>query len=312
VKARIFRQFAVWGLPLLGSACQSTAPSPELKTARDVYGKAESSRAADVAPADLREAERALKSAEAAHEQAPRSPRERSYAYLAVRKAQLAMAKADADAAEAEQLHAAQVVGARPYAELLGEARSELARRERELEERERAWAAESAAREQVTVEQSSGAEGQLSVSGVFFETESADLSPEAQSQLDQLAEELLAQDDQRLVIRGYADARGPRRYNQALSRARALAVREYLVSRGVPEDRVRAEALGERLPIARNDTPSGRSNNRRVEIVVAPTSAVATDDTAPSARRRQEQQGTDQGRQNVSGKDKPGEPKER
>jgi len=220
------------------------------------------------------------------------------------------MAKADADSAAAEQLHAAQVRGARPYAELLRETRSELVERERASLEIGRALAAAAVdAREQL-LEKQSGAEEQLRVFGVFFETESADLSPEAREQLDAVADDLLAHEDQVLVLRGYADARGPGRYNQALSRARAQAVREYLVQRGVPAQRLRSEALGERLPIARNDTSSGRANNRRVEIVATPASGAPADDTAPSARRRQERerQGTDQERQNVSGKDQPGE----
>jgi len=308
VNARIIvHPLGALGLAMIASACQATAPSPELQTARDVYLKAEGSRAAMVAPADLREAEQALKSAEAAHQRAPRSQTERSYAYLAMRKSQLAMAKADADTARAEQLHAAQLAAARPYVELLEETRGELAERERALQESERALAEANGAREELGVEQSGAAEGQLTISGVFFETESAELSPEAQSQLDRLADDLLAHEDQRIVIRGYADARGPRRYNQALSRERAQAVREYLLSRGVAEDRLRTEALGKRLPIARNDTASGRANNRRVEIVAARASGAAADDTAPSARRRQERQATDQERQNVSGKDKPG-----
>jgi len=308
VKAGISRSVAALGLALSGSACQSAAPSAELQTARDVYLKAQGSRAAEVAPADLREAERAWKAAEAAHKAAPRSNKERNYAYLAVRKAQLALAKVDADRARTEQLHAAQVLGALPYAELLRETRSELLERERALQESERALAAADEAREQLTLEQS-GDEGQLRVSGVLFETESAELSPEAREQLDVLADDLLAHEDQVLVLRGYADARGPQRYNQTLSRARAQAVREYLLQRGVPAQRLRAQAIGERLPVARNDTSSGRANNRRVEIVATPASGAPADDTAPSARRRQqrERQGTDQERQNVSGKDEPG-----
>jgi len=306
VRAGISHPGAALGVALIGSACLSTAPSPELETARDVYLKAQGSRAAEVAPADLREAEQAWKAAEAAHEAAPRSNRERNYAYLAVRKAQLAMAKADADSARAEQSQAAQVRGARPYAELLRETRSALVERERALQESELALALADDAREQLMEEQS-GAEEQLRVSGVLFETESADLSPEARKQLDGVADELLAHEDQVLVIRGYADARGPGRYNQTLSRARAQAVREYLVNRGVPAQRLRSEALGERLPIARNDTSSGRASNRRVEIVATSASGAPADDTAPSARRRQERQGSDPERQNVSGKDEPG-----
>jgi hypothetical protein len=158
VKARIVHQFGALGLALIASACQATAPSPELETAHDVYMKAEGSRAAAVAPADLREAEQALKSAEAAHQQAPGSKRERSYAYLAVRNSQLAMAKADADTARVEQLHAAQLAGARPYAQLLEETRGELAERERALQESERALAAANDAREERSMDQSSAA----------------------------------------------------------------------------------------------------------------------------------------------------------
>jgi outer membrane protein OmpA-like peptidoglycan-associated protein len=56
---------------------------------------------------------------------------------------------------------------------------------------------------------------------------------------------------------------------NRELSQERASAVRSYLVSRGVDENRIRAEGRGEAEPIASNDDPEGRANNRRVELVV-------------------------------------------
>ena len=67
---------------------------------------------------------------------------------------------------------------------------------------------------------------------------------------------------------------------NLKLSQARAEAVRSYLVSKGLPGDKLSAVGRGESSPVASNDTPDGRANNRRVEIVVAGGSANAIDNT--------------------------------
>jgi outer membrane protein OmpA-like peptidoglycan-associated protein len=64
---------------------------------------------------------------------------------------------------------------------------------------------------------------------------------------------------------------------NQALSEKRAQAVRDYLASRGVPSARVTMVGLGESTPVASNDTPSGRQQNRRVELVISPASQVSS-----------------------------------
>jgi OOP family OmpA-OmpF porin len=60
------------------------------------------------------------------------------------------------------------------------------------------------------------------------------------------------------------------------LSQARAEAVRSYLVSKGLPSDKISAVGKGKANPVAPNDTADGRANNRRVEIVVAGGSANA------------------------------------
>jgi outer membrane protein OmpA-like peptidoglycan-associated protein len=67
--------------------------------------------------------------------------------------------------------------------------------------------------------------------------------------------------------VEGHTDAQGSASANQRLSERRALAVREYLVSQGVADGRLKSKGLGENTPIDTNRTRSGRANNRRVEF---------------------------------------------
>lgn len=108
--------------------------------------------------------------------------------------------------------------------------------------------------------------------SEVMFRSRQAALLPRAKEKLDQLAEALLSLGtNQQFVIEGHTDSRGSADYNRRLSRLRALAVRSYLISRGVDPDRIRAEGRGEEEPVASNADAEGRANNRRVEIIVTP-----------------------------------------
>lgn len=99
------------------------------------------------------------------------------------------------------------------------------------------------------------------------FETGSAVLKPGASTRLDQVVETLRSRPREQVVIRGFTDNVGDEDYNLRLSQQRAEAVRAYLASRGIPADRVLAQGLGENLPIASNNTPTGRAQNRRVEV---------------------------------------------
>lgn len=108
---------------------------------------------------------------------------------------------------------------------------------------------------------------------GVLFDGGSAQLRPEGKAVLDQLAPVLIAAPN-RLAIEGHTDNRpiNTALYpsNWELSSARASAVLRYLVEvRGVPKDRVKTSGLADTSPVADNDTPSGRSKNRRVDIAV-------------------------------------------
>jgi OmpA-OmpF porin, OOP family len=67
--------------------------------------------------------------------------------------------------------------------------------------------------------------------------------------------------------VRGYTDNTGSLQYNQKLSEARAKAVRDYLVKQGIAADRLRSKGFGPAQPVASNETPEGRAQNRRVEL---------------------------------------------
>lgn len=67
--------------------------------------------------------------------------------------------------------------------------------------------------------------------------------------------------------ISGYTDSVGSEVYNQALSEHRALAVKQYFIAGGIPDERISVKGGGEFAPIASNETKNGRAKNRRVEI---------------------------------------------
>jgi outer membrane protein OmpA-like peptidoglycan-associated protein len=109
-----------------------------------------------------------------------------------------------------------------------------------------------------------------LSDDSVKFPVDRHALSPEAQARLDELAQRLMAENrNVYLEIQGHTDATGPEAYNDQLGEARAEAVRKYLSQKGVALNRMATISYGEEAPVAPNDTSDGRSQNRRVAIVV-------------------------------------------
>ena len=104
----------------------------------------------------------------------------------------------------------------------------------------------------------------------VKFDLDKADLSPEAESRLAAFVEKLKAENRNVYVeIQGHTDASGPEAYNDQLGEARAEAVRKYLSQQGVALNRMATISYGESEPVAPNETPEGRAQNRRVAIVV-------------------------------------------
>ena len=105
--------------------------------------------------------------------------------------------------------------------------------------------------------------------SGLFYEFDSDQVLAGAATNLRSLASSLDKFPNTDVLIVGYTDAAGLSEYNQSLSRRRAVAASEYLVTQGVSVGRLRTAGRGEMEPVATNDTEAGRQLNRRVEIAI-------------------------------------------
>jgi outer membrane protein OmpA-like peptidoglycan-associated protein len=104
----------------------------------------------------------------------------------------------------------------------------------------------------------------------VEFATGSIQLQPESHSILNQVALVLKANPDIKHVrIEGHTDGTGPREMNVELSKARAHAVRQYLIKRGVRPGRLASEGYGPDRPLVKERTEEDRAKNRRVEFVL-------------------------------------------
>jgi outer membrane protein OmpA-like peptidoglycan-associated protein len=110
-----------------------------------------------------------------------------------------------------------------------------------------------------------------LTLRDVLFEVDSAQLKPGALSDLEPLIGFLQKHPDYRVVIDGYTDSVGTRRYNERLSQDRAMTVADDMIAKGVPPDHIQALGFGEDYPVASNRTAAGRQQNRRVELLVLP-----------------------------------------
>ncbi|WP_026710691.1 OmpA family protein [Flavobacterium filum] len=108
-----------------------------------------------------------------------------------------------------------------------------------------------------------------LGENSVNFETSKSVLTPTAKTNLDKLVPVFQSYADTDIVIYGYTDSTGRLEFNQKLSEDRAASVRAYLVSKGLNAARFKTKGMGPNDPIATNDTPEGRSKNRRVEFTI-------------------------------------------
>jgi OOP family OmpA-OmpF porin len=109
-----------------------------------------------------------------------------------------------------------------------------------------------------------------LVLQDVRFKLDSAELTDDAKSTLDNVAKALESQKNLNVEVGGYADNMGSPEYNKQLSQKRAEEVRNYLVGKGVDGARLTAVGFGEKKPVVSNDTDAGREMNRRVEFKVS------------------------------------------
>jgi len=120
---------------------------------------------------------------------------------------------------------------------------------------------------------------------GISFQFGTAELADDASSSLDIAANILVNSPDIRMEIAGHTDSIGDTNANLHLSALRAESVLTYLVSKGVPADRLQAKGYGADEPIADNSDKIGRAKNRRVELrrIDAPMETEATE-VAPAS----------------------------
>lgn len=104
----------------------------------------------------------------------------------------------------------------------------------------------------------------------VLFVVDSSSLTSAGMATLDGQAQWLLTNSDYLAVIEGHADEQGTREYNLALGARRSNAVREYLISKGVPSSRIRTLSYGKERPIAVCSQESCYAQNRRAVTIIS------------------------------------------
>jgi outer membrane protein OmpA-like peptidoglycan-associated protein len=290
------------GMALVATGCATVTPI-ELTTARASYARANSGPAVQLLPAELHKAKIVLDAAETSFAEEKNSQKTIDLAYIADRTIQTVEVQArtvlseqtvtkakqdfqDKQAQGAKKTQATLVktrllltdaqAGQAQQAEQLGaehaarqDADSKAAASEqRALESEQKTIAANDALAKLAAKDEERGMVITLS-GGVLFRSNDAQLLPAAQTKLDDVAVALLT-NGRPVSIEGYTDSKGSQSRNVDLSQRRAESVRSYLISRGLPAERVVAKGMGPDRPIADNTSAEGRANNRRVEIVVA------------------------------------------
>lgn len=106
----------------------------------------------------------------------------------------------------------------------------------------------------------------------LLFAVDSAALRPDLRADLGSVAMSLIRYPNSRIEVIGHTDNTGSAAYNYDLSQRRANAVASVLGQNGVPQGRITTIGRGFDVPVASNNTPDGRAQNRRVEIIIRPT----------------------------------------
>jgi OmpA-OmpF porin, OOP family len=108
-----------------------------------------------------------------------------------------------------------------------------------------------------------------FTLENVYFEFGKSTLKPESFPALNELVELLKAEPTMEIEISGHTDNVGTPQSNMILSQNRAESVRQYLISKGIAQGRVKAVGYGDTKPVATNETDEGRQMNRRTEVKI-------------------------------------------
>ena len=181
------------------------------------------------------------------------------------RRAAVSATEQSEEAARREQQAREEAEAARRLAEAQA-SEIELARREAQLASE----AAESLRRRLELMELRETDRGVVVTLGdVLFELGQTQLQPGARDNLVDVVDLLQSEPERRIRIEGHTDSSGPASTNIRISEARAQSVKDSLVSMGIGSERIQAIGMGEEFPIASNETEEGRSQNRRVDVIL-------------------------------------------
>ncbi len=100
-----------------------------------------------------------------------------------------------------------------------------------------------------------------------LFDFDKAVVRPDGKRAIDAALDKLNGVDIEMVIATGHTDSIGTAKYNQKLSERRAEAVKQYLVSKGIPASKITTIGKGKTQPVATNKTAAGRQKNRRVDI---------------------------------------------
>jgi outer membrane protein OmpA-like peptidoglycan-associated protein len=109
-----------------------------------------------------------------------------------------------------------------------------------------------------------------LTLSDVLFDVNESTLAPGSRRNIAKIASFMKRYPERLAMIEGHTDSMGDDDYNLDLSRDRAFAVRQALISQGIAASRISTQGFGESMPVASNTTAASRQENRRVEIIFA------------------------------------------
>lgn len=105
----------------------------------------------------------------------------------------------------------------------------------------------------------------------ITFQTNSSDINANFYNVLNSVVLVLKEYNKTLIDVMGHTDSTGSDAINQPLSERRAASVGQYLISQGIDARRVATQGFGKSRPVASNDTPEGRTQNRRVELQLTP-----------------------------------------
>jgi outer membrane protein OmpA-like peptidoglycan-associated protein len=275
----------------VGACGGERLPPKALVDARSEYQTAKGGVAIQLDPTDVHEADLALQRAEQAWNDEPDDPNTIDLAVIAMRKAQIAEAQAaalkssqDAEAAKRELMNvtATQLQAARGQ---LDQTKQALNKTQEQLQSEQQLSAAQKQQLADMEAKLKDARDTIAKIAAVkdddrgmvitlqgevLFKTGKWELKAGAMAKLDQIADALRGK-EQPIVVYGFTDNVGAIDMNMDLSQKRAQSVRDYLVTKGIPQDLITAQGKGPSDPISDNGSIEGRAANRRVELVVQP-----------------------------------------